>query len=498
MRIRLLLQALAVGAVSPPTSAASAPQMDQPSASGAGAAALLAPPGAPAPQRDQPSAPEAGAPVPKYIKVDGLMQRNPAYVAASAAGPTASSPAGGPSGQPVPEAGPALSPRPGSVPKYIKVNGLMQKNPEHPANWPSAAPSPRTSKMAAPANSLTPICSLSDIANQNACGEKVHLSEATEMAFNDMQDTSTLAQYAPGIDSGELIDGLGNMFARYGTVAGWGSVQVGFLLPGSVRSPFVLPRAGGGLAFWLLGIAVGCCRYEVPIGLISKLHQLSNEHFHLEFLMDDSGSMNTPDATRLNGEKATRWEEAHERLLILMEILAYVPVAGVRIQFLNRPDVIELDHHQHTPASFLMAASDQINRCFAKKASSTTPLVERLESLLQRAEARPGRTAVYLFFDGEPNGGKQGIDKTARLLEQRTAFKIPFTFVPCTGNEEAVGWAKHIEEKPMPDGSPSFMSELDDFESEKKEVLQDQVRRRPPPPFRAHTRARAAHTYLRT
>jgi hypothetical protein len=121
------------------------------------------------------------------------------------------------------------------VPKYIKVNGLMQKNPEHPANWPSAAPSPRTSKMAAPANSLTPICSLSDIANQNACGEKVHLSEATEMAFNDMQDTSTLAQYAPGIDSAELIDGLGNMFARYGTVAGWGSVQVGFPAAG-VRS----------------------------------------------------------------------------------------------------------------------------------------------------------------------------------------------------------------------------------------------------------------------
>ena len=52
-------------------------------------------------------------------------------------------------------------------------------------------------------------------------------------------------------------------------------------------------------------------RYEIPIGLISKLQQvqhahvhacartrgrmqLSNEHFHLEFLMDDSGSMGMP------------------------------------------------------------------------------------------------------------------------------------------------------------------------------------------------------------
>ena len=214
--------------------------------------------------------------------------------------------------------------------------------------------------------------------------------------------------------------------------------------------------------------------------------------------MDDSGSMGTVDAVLTNGQKTTRWEEARERLLILMEILAYVPVAGVRIQFLNRRDVIELSHHGYHPASFLKAASDQINRIFANKPAGLTPLAANLAPIFQRAAQRPGRTAVYLFFDGEPNGGKQGIDKTARLLEQRTAFKIPFTFEPCTGNEEAVGWAKHIEEKPMPDGSPSFMSELDDFESEKKEVLQDQVRRRPPPPFRAHTHARAAHTYLRT
>jgi hypothetical protein len=48
--------------------------------------------------------------------------------------------------------------------------------------------------------------------------------------------------------------------------------------------------------------------------------------------------------------------------------------------------------------------------------------------------------------------------------------------VTCTGDDDAVGWAKEIEEKPMPDGSPSFMAELDDFDSEKKEVLHDQVR----------------------
>ena len=189
--------------------------------------------------------------------------------------------------------------------------------------------------------------------------------------------------------------------------------------------------------------------------------------------MDDSGSMGSKDSKLISGQPATRWEEARERLLTLMEILAYVPVAGVRIQFLNRRDVIELSHHQHNPASFLKAASDQINRIFARPPSNTTPLAANLAPIFQRAVQRPGRTAVYLFFDGVPS---EGSAETARLLLSRPAAKIPFTFVTCTGDDDAVGWAKEIEEKPMPDGSPSFMAELDDFDSEKKEVLHDQVR----------------------
>ena len=200
--------------------------------------------------------------------------------------------------------------------------------------------------------------------------------------------------------------------------------------------------------------------------------QLSNEHFHLEFLMDDSGSMNTVDAVLTNGQRTTRWEEARERLLIIIEVLAYVPVAGVRIGFLNRRDVIELDHSQHNPASFIQSASGQINRIFASKPAGLTPVFSNLRTIFARAQQRPGRTMVYLFFDGEPT---EGSADTERLLLSRPAARIPFTFVPCTGNDDAVGWAKAIEEKPMPDGSPSFMAELDDFETERGEVLHDQV-----------------------
>jgi hypothetical protein len=127
-----------------------------------------------------------------------------------------------------------------------------------------------------------------------------------------------------------------------------------------------------------------------------------------------------------SGQKTTRWEEARERLLILFAVLAYVPVAGVRVQFLNRRDVIELSHAGHHPASFIKTASEQINRIFARPPSQGTPLFDNLNPIFTRAKQRPGRTAVYLFFDGEPS---EGSGPTERLLLSRPAAKIPFTFV---------------------------------------------------------------------
>ncbi len=53
-----------------------------------------------------------------------------------------------------------------------------------------------------------------------------------------------------------------------------------------------------------------------------SIQELSTEHFYLEFLMDDSGSMRMQDSNLTNGQKCSRWEEAKERLLILLEMLA--------------------------------------------------------------------------------------------------------------------------------------------------------------------------------
>ena len=56
------------------------------------------------------------------------------------------------------------------------------------------------------------------------------------------------------------------------------------------------------------------------------------------------GSAPRPDAKLHNGQQCSRWAEAQERLMILLDILAFNPVASITIQFLNRPQVIQLGY----------------------------------------------------------------------------------------------------------------------------------------------------------
>ena len=40
----------------------------------------------------------------------------------------------------------------------------------------------------------------------------------------------------------------------------------------------------------------------------------------------------------------------------------YIPVAGIQIQFLNRRDVISLNHHGHKPDTFKQAALQAVHQ----------------------------------------------------------------------------------------------------------------------------------------
>lgn len=320
--------------------------------------------------------------------------------------------------------------------KYIFVDGVMKLNPNyHAAGQPQ-------STVADPSKAIAIVSSTQDIqtasnAQQAATGQAMQLSTATTASMEIMQDRDFLNQFkAPTqLDGGDLLDGLSNIFAKH----------------------------------------------EIPIGLINKLLALSE--YKLNFIIDDSGSMgNKTDALisqaslqvkqqhDRDGRRAasqgamTRWEEAEDRLHVMIDILAYIPTGKISITFLNRNTPLTLDHAGKTPDMFAQEAHSMISNAFRATPTGGTPIYGRLtQSFMPSSQP----TMHYLFTDGEPSDATA--EQVGELIVRRANPKAnPLTFVTCTDDNSQAEWMKKIE------GDAEYTSELDDFYGERKEVLEAQ------------------------
>ena len=194
-----------------------------------------------------------------------------------------------------------------------------------------------------------------------------------------------------------------------------------------------------------------------------------SEFQSLEFIIDDSGSMrmNSDTINPKTRQPNTRWDEAHQRLKEMLEILAYVPFNQVGVEFLNRPTRITLKRNGQAPKVFLAEACRQIDAEFAKLPNGTTPALEKLQESFIRGQGVS--IARYFFGDGLPNGGQRAIDEITRLVKNRAdPASNPVTFCSCTNEDAAVEWMKDAEEV------APYCSESDDFDDERREVLGDQ------------------------
>jgi hypothetical protein len=163
----------------------------------------------------------------------------------------------------------------------------------------------------------------------------------------------------------------------------------------------------------------------------------------------------------------TRWEEAHQRLKEMVEIVAYVPFNQIGIEFLNRKDRVTLRRNGMSPEDFLRGAIEQIDAQFSRGPSGTTPALEKLQESFLRGQGV--NIARYFFGDGLPNGGKRAIEEIVRIVKNRQEPKLnPLTFLSCTNEDDAVEWMKNCEEV------APFCSESDDYGDESREVLEDQ------------------------
>ena len=315
-----------------------------------------------------------------------------------------------------------------SVPpkKYVKVHGVIRLNPAY-KKWRETHDSrdgePVTT-MRHPSQALPVVTNMEDHAalceaSLWSGGKDIPLAEATVVTIDYLQEPH-IAE-ATGMQGDEVIDELGKILNKY----------------------------------------------EAPIGLMTKLMILT-EFQYLEFMVDDSGSMNsTSDTFDSMRRPQTRWREAQSRLKAMLEILAYVPFPEIHVCFLNRPIRLILTRYGRSPAAFLADAYHQIDAAFQHHPAGTTPVLERLHDSLLRGRGQP--VARYLFCDGQPDGGNSAKAAIVRMLITRPDPQgNPITFLSCTGDDEDVEWMKDAEE------IISYCAEYDDFNDESNEVAKDQ------------------------
>ena len=244
-----------------------------------------------------------------------------------------------------------------------------------------------------------------------------------------------------------------------------------------------------------LGSVLG--KYEVPMGLMNKVScvrlkyfrlycssslivnyffvflfiqlMMLSEYQSLEFIIDDSGSMQCLSDTvnPITRQPNTRWQEAQIRLKEMVEILAYVPFNQIGIEFLNRKDRITLTRQGRDPKTFLQDANSKIDGAFSRGPAGTTPALEKLQESFIRGQG--ASVARYFFGDGVPNGGLRAQQEIIKILKNRQdPSSNPVTFISCTNEDAQVEWMKDAEE------IAPYCSESDDFSDESAEVLRDQ------------------------
>jgi hypothetical protein len=306
--------------------------------------------------------------------------------------------------------------------KYIKLNGVMKMNPAY-KRWKDAESGavPVASAVPFNPNALAVVSNMDDHMKLNEdLGMNVPLAESTDATIEMMQEPEISME--AGMQPDEMVDQLGAVLGKY----------------------------------------------EVPMGLMNKLMMLS-EYASLEFIIDDSGSMqmNSDTINPVTRRPNTRWQEAHQRLKEMIEILAFVPFNQIGLEFLNRKDRVTLKRNGMSPADFLRVANEQIDTQFARGPSGTTPALEKLQESFLRGQGVS--IARYFFGDGLPNGGQRAIAEIVKIVKNRPEPALnPVTFLSCTNEDEAVEWMKDCEE------IAPYCSESDDFGDESREVLEDQ------------------------
>ena len=239
--------------------------------------------------------------------------------------------------------------------------------------------------------------------------------------------------------------------------------------------------------------------HEIPIGLLDRL--LDYQAYHMNFVIDDSGSMAEPSDVKRKDMMSTemrerfsannrmlrpdsfitRWEEVEDRLHFLVDIFAYIPTQSFNFHFMNprgerQNQSIFVQEENATPDDIKQQAHEKITTMFAVEPNGGTPLFNIMQGIINKSSADK-QHAVFVFTDGMPDGYNQdqlknkAINPFFNLLIANRDGKeraCPVSFNSCTNNDADAEWMKILEK------DAKFCSECDDYNSKATEIRQAQ------------------------
>ena len=314
--------------------------------------------------------------------------------------------------------------------KFIKNKaGIPVLNPDYKPE----ADAPMPAYMA-PVNkkALVIVSTLKDQEDMNAT-TNLDPPPSFKEAMDDMMSEDYANQFGTKLEDGEILEGLSNLFGLY----------------------------------------------EIPIGMMDKVRVLKGRPLH--FKIDNSGSMGrdsnmeyndaspymknviNPDNINFSRKRMlTRWEEAEDRLHVLIDLLAYVPTGQITYSLFdsdsssssrsgyNRSSSrytegarVVIDRNGKTPTDFMAEAHDQIRDLFSKGPSlDHTPILLNMKNMAAESKGGDFDPVNFLLTDGEPSGGPTEIAGIKKLLQ--SGFGI--TFLGVSNIAEDYEWMHEMEE----------------------------------------------------
>ncbi|CAF1411616.1 unnamed protein product [Rotaria sp. Silwood1] len=199
-------------------------------------------------------------------------------------------------------------------------------------------------------------------------------------------------------------------------------------------------------------------RYEINREFATRLRAL--EGYEIVFIVDDSGSMNTPlgDITGPYDRNPTRWDELRQTVSIVVDIASVFDPDGIDIFFLNREPM----RHVKT--------SEQLIPTFAVPPAGPTPILRVLRHVLRekQLEIQERKLLILIATDGVPTNetGQQDTKSLEHALrhERNPINRIPVTIIACTDDNECIGYLNSWDKK-IPN-----LDVADDYKSERQEI----------------------------